>query len=185
MPFITPTFVNISVRTFGDRGLSEHNTAFFVWTGRSISQFAPGEFEITTLATHGISRAEARIVWTIFSEIDSIYLLGGKSSRVGESNEVDCYNIRFIIWQSVSPMLDIHISLSSISVNNDVVVVCGGCHWYVLAPKVNEWKAELEQGTLSRLFQRIAHKKCIQTHEQRGINVIDSWGEPVGNRAAV
>ncbi len=30
-----------------------------------------------------------------------------------------------------------------------------------------------------------AHEKSIQTREQRGINVIGSWGEPTGKRAAV
>ncbi len=29
------------------------------------------------------------------------------------------------------------------------------------------------------------HKKCIQPREQRGMNVIGSWGEPLGKRAAV
>ncbi len=28
-----------------------------------------------------------------------------------------------------------------------------------------------------RLFQRIVHKKCIQTREQRDINIIGSWRE--------
>ncbi len=47
-------------------------------------------------------------------------------------------------------------------------------------------KSRVRTGNVAAFIpENSALKKCMQTREQRGINNIGSWGEPMGKRAPV